>query len=108
MSAGQADLLRPLLPRSSKVFLQLREIRQARGYFGANQVVKVFSDYFARHHPEGFTLRSIDTDGDQSPILVRGELRLARGDGGHRPLLLTFVLTRGPAGWTIREVREGA
>lgn len=109
MAGGQADYLHPLLPRSSKVFLQLREIREARGYFGANQVVKVFEDFFARNASAGFTLLENGHPEDQTSIQVRGKLRLAHGhNGDQRSLILTFVLTREPEGWTIREVREGS
>ena len=108
LGSGEVGELRAVLPEGSKVYLQLREIREADGYFGAGQVIKVFAAFFEAHPPRGFErlgelrLESGDSAHLRGRVLIGGESEDPAG------LILSLVLTRGPEGWTLREVREGS
>jgi hypothetical protein len=106
LGSGEAGELRAVLPERSKVYLRLSEIREAEGYFGAGQVVRVFAAFFEQRPPREFETRGkvVMETGDSAHL--RGLLRFrdAEEDEG---LPLSLVLTRGPEGWTLREVREG-
>jgi hypothetical protein len=101
---GDVAALRTLLPTRSKVFLDLKTPRPVRGYFGANQVVTVFRGILAAH--ELVELDPPGADGERRSATIRGRLRPREGQD--RLLALSFVLRKGKAGWTLREVREGA
>jgi hypothetical protein len=107
LASGEASELRALLPERSKVYLQLSEIREAEGYYGAGQVVRVFAAFFERRPPRGFETRGTVRMETGDSAHLRGLLRFrdSEGEGG---LPLSLVLTRGPEGWTLREVREGS
>lgn len=108
LGAGRAGDLRPLLPETSKVYLQLRVIREAEGYFGAGQVVTVLAAFFERHPAEGFEALGEPRLETADTAHLRGRLRYASEDGPAAELILSLVLTRGPEGWALRELRESS
>jgi hypothetical protein len=108
LGEGRPGELRPLLPGQSKVYLQLRVIRDAEGYFGAGQVVKVLAAFFERHPARGFECVGEPRMETGETAQLRARLRFSSEEGEPAELTLSLVLTRGPEGWTLRELRESS
>lgn len=108
LGAGRAGDIRTHLPEQSKVYLQLHVIREAEGYFGAGQVIRVLANFFERHPALGFERLGEPRLETGETAHLRGRLRYASDAGTPGELILALVLTRGPEGWTLRELREGS
>ena len=108
-SEGEAQVLRPLLPSDTKIFLELKTLREARGYFGAHQVVRVFDDFFSRHEVVAFEPEE-DPEAPESSrtVSLTGVLTFRAEGGRPRRTTLSVVLVDDGDGWVLREIRERA
>ena len=105
LTAGQASLLRPILPSDGKVHLSLPKIVPEEGWFASSQVEALLGDFLSQGSVRSFELLRMESDG-KTNALARG--RAVLDDRQGRPLRLGLHLSFQPEGdrWVLREIRE--
>ena len=105
--AGSAEALRPILPESGRVHLNLARLGPEEGLFGARQVEAVFRDFLAGGTIASFEVTRCESDGRGS-ALARGRAAITDRDGRSGRIGVHLGFDREGGRWVLREVKETA
>jgi hypothetical protein len=102
---ANASALRPILPTSGKVRVDLRRLGPADGLFGTGQVEAVFKDFLSAATVKSFELIRLECDG-KSSALARGRAVLTDRDGRPGRVAIHLAFQPEDGRWVLREVKE--
>ena len=102
-----AGILRPLLSRRVKTFVDSRVLAPSDGYYGADQLLLLFERLFERRTTISFTALSADLK-PRRDGRARLPIRWISREGGssRNEISLTLILDTEGATWHIREIRD--
>jgi hypothetical protein len=102
----RSEFLKPVLPKSGKVYLNAKVLAHEPGYYSPDQLLALFSQTLSRLKTQKFQL--------EPPVSQEGELRVALcpafwrylKQGESKRARLQFIFTRRGERWTLSEIRE--
>jgi hypothetical protein len=104
--AGDAALLREILPARGKVQLRLERFGPEEGYFSPSQVVALFEDFLSHGSVRSLDLLRIEQQPDSRYALVHGRAVLTDRQGRAGQVELHLAFQPEDARWVLREIRE--
>lgn len=99
-----AQRLKPLFTENSRIFLSLSIIKDAKGFFSADQTILIFKEFLAGISILDLNLES--TPGEPSSLFIKTSLTFKDRYSKISSIVLTFTFIKEKSSWKIKEIRE--
>ncbi len=98
----------PLVPEASKIYLAVNVIAQEPSYYSRDQLGALLRKAFETYRTVQFMIRFDREDGAEkgSEMILCRATWIYESHGSSTKLNLRFILSRRPAIWTLKEIRE--